>query len=182
MGKLPTNLFRVNLIHPLFMGKEGERAGVQTMFNKSWEGLKDLRIMMVGNLGTDYLWPRYPLGSGELLLYSCFCFIVTGELIYPVFLEEHTRTDLGDTWSSEWHSLKLKPFSWCFAFFLTLHLAHSFSPPQWDQVYLYKRVISLLSYRHTVLYASICISHTVFFDFLWQCTLGERWTKLLFEN
>lgn len=55
MGKLPTSLFRVNLIHPLFMGKEGERAGVQTVFNKSWEGLKDLRTMMVGNLGTDYL-------------------------------------------------------------------------------------------------------------------------------
>lgn len=53
MEKLPTNLFRVNVTDPLYMGKEGELAGVQT---SGRGGLtRNLKIMVVGNLGIDYL-------------------------------------------------------------------------------------------------------------------------------
>lgn len=55
MEKLSTNLFKVNFIHPLLMRKEGELAGVQNVFSKSVRGglTRNLKIMMVGNLGMD---------------------------------------------------------------------------------------------------------------------------------
>ena len=54
MDKLSTNLFRVNFSPPLFMGKEGDLAGVQNISNKTVRGgLTRNKIMKAGNVGID---------------------------------------------------------------------------------------------------------------------------------
>ena len=51
MGKSSTSLLRVNLTHPRFMGKEGELAGAQNVFNECMRGLtRNLQLVVVGTL------------------------------------------------------------------------------------------------------------------------------------
>lgn len=54
----------------LFIGREGEVVGVRNIFNNSAKGSLTtiLKIIMVGNLGVDYLWTCYPFGNGGLIV------------------------------------------------------------------------------------------------------------------
>ena len=85
-----------------------------------------------------------------------------------MFVEEHTRsTDWGGTWYSErsarshgrrvhlnWNNSPIVLCSFSYAQACSLFFSSR------DQVYFYKRIISLLSYQNTVLYVSMYISPT----------------------
>lgn len=92
-----------------------------------------------------------------------------------MFIEEDTQsTDLWDTWYSEWsaksHRCRIY-FSWndspiMLCIFSYAHSCSLFFSSSWDQVYFYKRIVSLLSFQNIVLSISMCTLPTEYIQ-LW---------------
>lgn len=78
-----------------------------------------------------------------------------------MFIEKHAAlTDEGDAWYFATFTQIHSDLHNALHLFLLLLLAHSASPPAWDQVYFYKRIIALLSFQNIMPSVSLCILAT----------------------